>query len=132
MPLFVFYSMNAAKLVADSLLGYDTKYIIVNGRPYAVKPPTIRVIAGAARFLVELEKEDSAELDIERIECSAQALSWFVKGDLSLAEVFKDAPLKEVTDGIETAVRLIDTRDFMRLSTLSRSLQKLIAKAKPR
>lgn len=132
MPLFVFYSMNAAKLVADSLLGYDTKYIIVNGRPYAVKPPTIRVIAGATRYLVELEKEDSAEPDIERIECSAQALSWFVKGDLSLAEVFKDAPLKEVTDGIETAVRLIDTRDFMRLSTLSRSLQKLIAKAKPR
>lgn len=126
--------MNAAKLVSDALLGYDTKYIVINDKPYAIKAPTIRVIAGATRHLSMMEKEVDGKpvLDVEKIAEAACALSWFVAGDESLSEEFKDVKLQEVTHGIETAVRLIDTQDFMKLSTLSKSLQKLIAKAKPK
>lgn len=126
--------MNAAKLVSDALLGYDTKYIVINDKPYAIKAPTIRVIAGATRHLVMMEKEVDGKTvpDVVKITEAACALSWFVVGDESLSEEFKNAKLSEVTYGIETAVRLIDTQDFMKLSTLSKSLQKLIAKAKPK
>ena len=126
--------MNAAKIVSDALLGYDTKYIVINDIPYAIKAPTIRVIAGATRHLAMMEKEvDGKSIpDAERITEAASALSWFVAGNDSLSETFKDAKLSEVTRGIETAVKLIDTQDFMKLSTLSKSLQKLIAKAKPK
>ena len=127
-------SMNrGADLVSAALLGLESRTVVVNGRAYFIKPPTIRRIAGAGRALGELEGDGSvgdvirAMQDTER---AAAALSWFINGDESLKEELMDGTLAQVTDALAEAVGMLSIEDFMKLSGLSRSVRRLIANPK--
>lgn len=124
-----------ADLVGAAILGTDSKTVIVNGKPYFIKPPTIRKIAGAGMALGGLDTSGSGTFaDFLNMMCdtesAAKALSWFIKGDETLTEELKDGKLSEIVNGISAAVSMLDIEDFQKLSALSRSVRRLIANPK--
>ena len=123
-----------ADLVSAAIVGKESKTIIVAGKPYFLKPPTIKKIAGAGYALGEYGSETGTFGDIlkamQDTENAARALSWFVAGDESLTETFKEGTLEEIINGIAEAVKMLSIQDFQRLSDLSRSVRRLIANPK--
>ena len=123
-----------ADLVGAAILGKESKTVIINGRPYFLKPPTIRKIAGAGVALGDFGTEDGSLGDILKAmrdtEKAARALSWFINGDETLTEELKEGTLDQITNGIAEAVKMIGIEDFQRLSDLSRSVRRLIANPK--
>ena len=123
---------SGADIVSKAILGFESKTIVVNGKPYFIKPPTIKRIAGAALSLSKLEGESFADMlsIMKDIDGAAKALSWFVVGNESLADEFSDGTLKEVIDGLAVAISMLSIEDFQKLSGLSRSVRRLIANQK--
>ena len=123
-----------ADLVGAAILGKESKTVIINGRPYFLKPPTIRKIAGAGVALGDFGADGGNLGDILKAmrdtEKAARALSWLINGDDSLTEELKDGTLDQITNGIAEAVKMIGIEDFQRLSDLSRSVRRLIANPK--
>ena len=62
------------------------------------------------------------------IESLSKALSCFIAGDESLAEELSMGTLDEVIKALEVGVSLISVENFTRLSTLTRSVSRLIAR----
>lgn len=123
--------MNASKIVTGAIVGLDFKTILVNGKAYAVFPPTIAKIAGATYYLSDLGKADTLNEVLKTLseaEKGAKALSWLVKGDESLSEEFIQASFEDVVNGLEIALSLISAESFIKLSTLARSVLGLTAK----
>lgn len=118
-----------ADIVSKAILGKECKTVVVNGKPYFIKPPTIKKIAGAGLALSGCETGDITEA-MKDAGKAAEALSWFIKGDDSLTETFKDATLSEVTNALSEAVAMLGIQDFLTLSDLSRSVRRLIANPK--
>lgn len=108
--------------------------MVINGKPYFLKPPTIKKIAGAGYALGEFGAENGNFGDIlkamQDTEKAARALSWFIKGDESLTKELKDGTLEEVTNALAVAVSMLGIEDFQKLSGLSRSVRRLIANPK--
>lgn len=124
LPRFYFMD-NGAKLVSSAILGLDWKNVLVGGRVYTISPPTIKRIAGAGLWL---SVDDHAFKDIGNV---TKALSWFIQGDESLAEELSDGTMEEVVAALEVAVSMIGTQNFSKLSTLAKSVQRLIATPRP-
>lgn len=126
---------NAAYLVASALLGFDEKAVSVAGKVYVIPAPTIRQIAGAGRYLCQNIADGFTLQDVLRELSTAdalpKALSWFIKGDESLAEELSNGTYKELVHGIEVAISLMSIEPFCKLSVLKKSVGKLIAKQKP-
>lgn len=59
-----------------------------------------------------------------------KALSWFIQGDEGLADKLSEGTLTEVVNGLETALALLDIRNFLTLSRLTKSVRDVIAKEK--
>lgn len=118
-----------ADIVSKALLGIESQTIVVNGRPYFIKPPNIKRMAGAALHLSNLEGNSFAEIlsMMRDIEGASKALSWFIVGDDSLADELSEGTLKEVTDGLAVAISMLSIEDFQKLSDLSKSVRRLIA-----
>lgn len=124
----------ASKLVSDTLMGYDTKTILVNGKPYVIEPPTIYKIARAAGHLDKVEGGDSISEFLhllQNIESASKALSVFIQGDEGLGEELSKGTLNEITEGLETAFNMLSIQDFQRLSTLARSVARMAANQRP-
>lgn len=124
-----------ADLVGAAILGTESRTVVVNGKPYFIKPPTVRKIAGAGTALSGLDDEGSGTFaDFLKImrdtDKAAEALSWFIKGDGSLSDELKDGTLSELVNGISVAVSMLGIEDFQKLSGLSRSVRRLIANPK--
>lgn len=123
-----------ADLVGNAILGREARTVIVAGRPYFIKPPTIRKIAGAAVALGDFGGQTGTFEDILKAmrdtERAAAALSWFICGDESLADELREGTLAEVTQGLSAAIEMLGIEDFLRLSDLSRSVRRLIANPK--
>ena len=120
--------MDAVELVSSAVLGIDQEAVFVGGKVYHIYPPTIRRLAGAVRYLKgggETIKDVLLSMDIDGL---AHALSWLVRGDESLYEVFLDCPAGEVLDGIIKGLELLDPRNFMMLSALQRNVRSLVAR----
>jgi hypothetical protein len=121
----------AAKIVSAAVIGYDCRRVLVANRSYLITPPTIHRLAGAAHFLADCKDADTVgELlrELADIGKLCRALSWFIRGDESLAEELSAGTLDEIVTALETAFTLIDVQNFIRLSTLTRSACKLIAR----
>ena len=135
MPSFRFMKEQniGADLVAKALLNKESKTILVGGKPYFIKPPTIKQIAAVGLTLSgigtggTLEEVLSMMTDATK---AATALSIFVVGDDSLTKKFEGATLNEVVNGLSEALSLIGIEDFLKLSDLSRSVRRLIANPK--
>lgn len=126
--------MEASKIVAGAILGLDFKTVVINGKVYAIHPPTIAKIAGATYYLADVELQGETMNDIIKalkgIEGSSKALSWLIAGDESLAEELAQGTLEEVAEAVEIGLSMISAENFIRLSVLSKSGQRLIAKPK--
>ena len=134
----------ASKLVGAAILGLDGSTVIVNGTAYAVMPPTIERIAGAAYYLADVQECASlGELvaQMKDIKNAAKALAWFlcdeqdtsekmIKEVARLASVLAKGTIDEVVAGLTVAYSLIGVENFTRLSALARSVGMLTAKPK--
>lgn len=121
-----------ADLVANAILNTEARTVVVGGKPYFIKPPTIRKIAGLGRALSGCDGETMKSIVdcLQNSEKAAEGLSWLLKGDDSMKETFLDAPLSEVIDGIAAGLEMVGIEDFQKLSALSKSVRKLIANQK--
>ena len=121
-----------ADLVSKAILGLESQTIVVNGKPYFLKPPTIKRVAGAALCLSSFDGESFTDMlsMMKDIEGAAKALSWFVVGDESLAEELSNGTLAEVVEGLTKAISMLGIEDFQKLSGLSKSVRRLIANQK--
>lgn len=121
-----------ADLVADAILNRESRTVIVGGKPYFIKPPTIRRIAGAGAALGDLSGETLGDIlgMLRNTRQAACALSWFINGDDTLTDELCEGTLQEITEGIAVAFSLLDIGDFRKLSDLSRSVRRLIANPK--
>lgn len=124
--------MEGSKIVSSAILGMDVEAVVINNKPYYIKPPTIRKLAGAGMYLADVAKGSTIRDVLLSLtnDNAAHALSWLINGDDSLFEELKEATIEEITDGIGVAVDLIKTGNFMRLSVLTRSIANLIARPK--
>lgn len=124
---------NATKIVAGAIIGLDFKVIVVNGKAYAIHPPTIAKIAGAASYLSDIEGGETLQdilMSLTSIESATKALSWLIAGNESLSEELAQGTLEEVVSALEQGLMLISAENFIKLSLLARSVQKVIAKLK--
>lgn len=126
---------NAAKLVSSALLGYDCETVFVGGKGYIIEPPTIKRLVGASYYLSDLEGNVRTISDLigkmTELDKACRALSWFINGDESLADELQGGTLTEVTMALTTAYSLLSTENFIMLSTLAKSVGKMIAKQRP-
>lgn len=122
---------NAAKIVSSAVLGLDFKTVVVNGKIYAIMPPTIRKIAGAGYCLSgnsECKSIREYLMSVDNIESLADALSWFIRGDGSLSEELKDGTFEEIVDALDEAYSLISIRSFRKLLDLEMNVSNLTAR----
>lgn len=120
-----------ARLVTSALLGLDGESAIVGGKCYYIKPPTIKKIVACAHYLGEFGNEDSIGDYIRKLPNLAdvcKGLSYLIKGDDSLVEQLQEGTLDEIIQAVETGIGLIGTRNFLKLSVLSRNVSGLIAR----
>lgn len=124
---------DATKIVAGAIVGLDFKVVVVNGKAYAIHPPTIAKIAGAASYLSDIEGGETLQdilMSLTSIESATKALSWLIAGNESLSEELAQGTLEEVVSALEQGLMLISAENFIKLSLLARSVQKVIAKLK--
>lgn len=124
---------NATKIVAGAIIGLDFKVVVINGKAYAIHPPTIAKIAGAASYLSDIEGGETLQdilMSLTSIESATKALSWLIAGNESLSEELAQGTLEEVVSALEQGLMLISAENFIKLSLLARSVQKVIAKLK--
>ena len=123
----------ASKIVGGAIIGIDHEVVVVNNKRYLITPPTIHRIAGAAYYLSDLGDGTNLREMITAINDSmklAQALSFFIKGDVSLGEELSHGTLEEVVAGLEAAYSMISAQSFMKLSALAKSVANLTAKSR--
>ena len=124
---------NATKIVAGAIIGLDFKVVVVNGKAYAIHPPTIAKIAGAASYLSDIEGGETLQdilMSLTSIESATKALSWLIAGNESLSEELSQGTLEEVLSALEQGLMLISAENFIKLSLLAKSVRKVIAKLK--
>lgn len=124
----------ASKLVTDAILGEDTVTILVNGKSYYIPSPTIIRLVKAAKYLNAVEGGNTfgEVLDMMRnLEDACKALSVFIQGDESLSEELSQGKPNEIAMGLQSAYSLISIKDFQTLSTLARSVARMIANPRP-
>ncbi|WP_028896682.1 hypothetical protein [Prevotella sp. HUN102] len=122
----------ASKLISDAIIGADYILVYVNNKAYPVKPPTIKKMAGAISCISNLDLEDKGtlkEMFLSAKDCKAyaQALSWFVKGDLSLSEELQEGTFEEVVDALSSAFDLVGINPFLKAASLTRNASLLAA-----
>lgn len=123
----------AAKIVSASIVGADVTSAVVNGKAYAIHPPTIHKLAGAGVYLSEFGNEETLGDVIKSINSSdklAHALSWLINGDDSLFNELAEGTFDELVEAVSGAYSLVSLENFMKLSTLAKNVSGLIAKRK--
>ena len=127
--------MNAAKTIADAIIGNDFQTIVVNEKPYTIYPPTIHRIAGAISCLSSVNiGECNSFADVFSF-CKdskqlSKALSWMIGDNESLCEELSQGTLEEIVQALSVAFSLISTSVFSRAVNLMRSVNQLAAKEK--
>lgn len=123
----------AAKIVSASIVGTDVTSAVVNGKAYAIHPPTIHKLAGAGVYLSEFGDEETLGDVIKSINSSdnlAHALSRLINGDDSLYNELAEGTFDELVEAVSGAYSLVSLENFMKLSTLAKNVSGLIAKRK--
>lgn len=124
----------AARVVSDSLLGFDFKNVIIGDVVYTIKPPTIKVICRAIRHfsIVDLKGENIVEAIKELpfiTDDLLNGLSCFLCGDESLCEQLKLGTFDEIKDALEACFSMMGVSAFQCVSSM-KNVSKLAAKVK--
>lgn len=119
--------------IKDAILG-NGKKISVNDKEYVLKPPNVKRITGAAKYLSELEGGETFKDAVEQmksVQSACYALSWFIQGDGELAEELSRGTLTDIVGGLSKAIQMISIRDFATISMLAKSLERMAANPRP-
>jgi hypothetical protein len=124
----------AARAVADALLGADFRTVVIGGRAYTIKPPTIRTICAAVRHFSQTEFVGETISDAVRSlpgisDNLLKGLSCFIRGDESLAEELSGGTFDEAVTALETCLSMIDVSAFRSVSSM-RNVSTLAARPK--
>ena len=122
-----------SRLIADAVLGMDSKTVVVNGKVYFVPSPTIYRLAGAGKYLSGFGEENTVSDILRSVNESinlCKALSWLICGDAHLSKELSKGTFEEIVTALEDAYSLISVENFMKLSALARSVALLIARPK--
>lgn len=130
--LFLFIMSKASKLISDAIIGNDYTIVYVNGKAYPVLPPTIKRMAGAISSLSNVEfKEDGTLKDMimsgKDVEAYSRAMSWFIKGDLSISEDLSEGTMVEIIDALSSVFDMIGINPFLKAASLTKNASLLAA-----
>ena len=120
-----------ARIISNSIIGSDFKTIMVNKKAYTVYPPTIERLAGAISYLSEVRDAETMRdvlLSLGESDKYSKALSWFIRGDESLAEELRKGTYEESINGLEDPISMIDMAVFLKAVSLARNVSRLAAK----
>ncbi len=134
-----------AQLVSEALLGLDVKTIILAGKGYSVKPPTIKnMCLGLNEWAkIDLNLKDQTNLSLvtqipEISKHQLKGISLFIESDIKLADkiynewINNDPSISqdEIDIAVDTILGLIDKEKVFRNAQLCLSAAKIIAKPK--
>lgn len=125
----------AAEIISSAIIGTDREIILVNGKQYVIKPPTIHRLAGAISCLSTFGLPDKPALRdillaIKDVSVCSEALSWLINGDDRLSEELSHGTVEEIVGGLEKGLSLISTEVFLRAVNLAKNVALLTAKPK--
>lgn len=123
----------AAKLVSESILGNDFKTIVMGGRAYQVKAPTIATICKAITYLsciTDVNKGLSIDNLKKDFENMLRGVSVFVSGDPDRWEEFSECTPAELSEAMKTIMSLISSKDFFVCAALAANAAQMAAKQK--
>ena len=135
----------AAQLVSGALLGLDVKTIILAGKGYSVKPPTIKTMClGLNEWAkIDLNLKDQTNLSLvtqipEISKHQLKGISRFIESDIKLADkmynewINNDPSVSpdEINIAVDTILGLIDKENVFRSAQLSLSAAKIIGRPK--
>ena len=133
---------NGAKVVADAVLGEDLKFVTIGKQVYAIKPPSIRVILSAIRYLtkVRLGVDNHTKISIlseypKNTEYITRALAVLINGEdgrksKKLAKKLESGTFHELLLAYNIAIQMMGGDDFFALAQLAKNLQKVAARPK--
>lgn len=124
----------ASKLVSSALLMEDSAKVTIAGKEYTIPAPTIHRIAGAAKWLSEVEGGTDFEAFIgqmKNITSACKALSYFINDNEELTDELMQGTLHEICVALASAIKLLSVQDFSMLSTSARSVARLAANPRP-
>ncbi|MFC2381379.1 MAG: hypothetical protein ACFNOJ_02960 [Prevotella nigrescens] len=89
-------------------------------------------MAGAISSLSNVEfKEDGTLKDMimsgKDVEAYSRALSWFIKGDLSISEDLSEGTMVEVIDALSSVFDMIGINPFLKAASLTKNASLLAA-----
>lgn len=107
----------AAKIVADSLLGLDFRNVEIGGVMYTIKPPTIKVICRAIRHFSNVGMTGDNIMEAikelpEATEDMLRGVSCFICGNEKMAKALKNGTFEEIKDALEVCFSMIDVSAF--------------------
>lgn len=112
----------------------DKATVTIAGKEYVIPSPTIHRIAGAAKWLADLDGGTGYEAlmgQMKNIKSACKALSCFINDNEGLADELEQGTLHEISYALGEAVKLLGVQDFTMLSASARSVARLTANAKP-
>lgn len=124
----------ASRLVSSAVLLEDSANVTIAGKEYNIPAPTIHRIAGAAKWLADVEGGTDFEAFIgqmKNITSACKALSYFINDNEDLADELMQGTLHEVCVALASAIKLLSVQDFSILSTSARSVARLAANPRP-
>lgn len=130
-PYFCLF-MKGDKLISEAIIG-DFTVVVVNNKSYKIDSPTIYKLAGVGKYLSDFGDGNTigdilkSFNDSKKLAC---ALSWFIKGDESLADELCNGTFEELVEALGEAYSLISIQNFMMLSSLAKNVGRMIAKSK--
>ena len=146
---------NGAKVVADAVLGEDLKFVTIGKEVYAIKPPSIKVILSAIRYLtkVKLGGDNHTKVSIlseypKNTGHITRALAVLINGKddrhfavplvkhlfgrktEKLAKKLENGTFHEILTAYQYAIQMMGGDDFFALAQLAKNLQKVAARPK--
>ena len=135
----------AAILATDALLGEDFKTIILGGKGYSLKPPTIKVMCMGLREWAKIDFQIKNQTNIslvsqipDMVEHQLRGISYFIAGNRSEANRIYNSCMRrnpgvtqeELNIAINTIIGLIDKESVFQSAQECLSAAKIIARPK--
>lgn len=142
-------SNEAAKLIAESVLGVDFRTVLINNKAYTIYPPTIKIICRGvlhwAKLGIDLNEQSVYSLTGQipaNSDAFIRGLSYFIVGDVKgykwkafriyrkLRYGTPSIRLDDMNKAIQTVFDLIQAQDFFDCATSCMSVAKMVANTK--
>lgn len=135
----------AAQLISSSILGEDCKTVILGGKGYSIKPPTIKTMClGLNEWAkIDLNLKEQTNLSLatqipEIVEHQLRGISYFIAGNRTNGNKIYNSCMRlnpgvtqeELNIAIDTILGLIGTESFFKLAQSCLSATKIIARPK--